>query len=92
MKLEAYCVHDSAVGAFNRPQDFRARGEALRSFSDAVSNPEAGFSNHAAHYSFYFIGVYDDATGELVANAGGPERVCGAQDFLIPSSSGPAGK
>ena len=84
MKLEAYVVHDAAVGAFNRPQFFRARGEALRSFADACANPEAGFSAHAEHFSFYFLGVYDDNTGEFIGNVGGPERIAGALDFMKP--------
>lgn len=87
MKLEAYAVHDSAVGAFNRPQFFRSRGEALRSFSDAVANPEAGFRAHAEHFSFYHVGVYDEDTAEFVGLATGPYRVCGAVDFLIAPSS-----
>nr|QJB19023.1 MAG: nonstructural protein [Microvirus sp.] len=84
MKLEAYSVHDSAVGAFNRPQFFRARGEAVRSFADAVANPEAGFRAHAEHFSFWRVGYFDDADGLFEPVK--PERVCGAVDFLIESS------
>jgi len=63
MKLEIYAVHDSAVGAFNRPLFFRSRGEAIRSFESAVNDPSNGFSAHAAHYSFFQVGVYDDGVG-----------------------------
>lgn len=86
MKLEAYAVHDAAIGAFNRPLFFRSRGEAIRSFQDAVANPEAGFAAHAAHYSFHQIGTFDDNTGEFVMLSQ-LDRVCGAVDFLPPPIS-----
>ena len=83
MKLDAYAVHDSAVGAFNAPMFFRSRGEAVRSFQDACRDPNAGFASHADHYSFFNVGVFNLDTGELVSLASGPERVCGARDFVL---------
>lgn len=83
MKLEAYAVHDSAVGAFNAPMFFRSRGEAVRSFQDACVDPKAGFRSHADHYSFHHVGAFDMLSGEFVGLANGPERVCGARDFII---------
>lgn len=79
MKLEVYAVHDSAVGAFNNPLFFRSRGEALRSFSDAVADEKNGFVAHAEHYSFWMIGTYDTNSGLLEPVA--PDRLCGAVDF-----------
>lgn len=81
MKLEAYAVHDSAVGAFNAPMFFRSRGEAVRSFQDACADPKAGFRMHAEHYSFWYVGDFDMNSGSLDSVA--PERVCGALDFVI---------
>lgn len=83
MKLEAYAVHDSAVGAYNAPMFFRSRGEAVRSFQDACSDPKAGFRSHADHYSFFHVGGFDMSSGEFTVLAAGPERVCGARDFVI---------
>lgn len=88
MKLEAYAVHDSAVGAFNAPMFFRSRGEAVRSFQDACADPKAGFRSHADHYSFFYVGQFDMATAEFVGLANGAERVCGARDFIISSDAG----
>lgn len=85
MKLEIYAVHDAAVGAFNRPLFFRSRGEAIRSFKDAVANPEMGFSAHAEHYSFFQLGTFDDSDGAVDRIV--PDRVCGALDFIEPSQS-----
>lgn len=83
MILEFYAVHDSAVGAFLRPMCFRSRGEALRSFADAVANEENGFSAHADHYSFFYCGTFDDSTG-VVSPADYPLRLVGARDY-VPS-------
>lgn len=80
MIYKCFAVHDAAVGAYHPPQFFRARGEAVRSFQDAVARPEAGFRNHAEHFSFWQVGEYDDSVGLLTACE--PERVCGAVDFL----------
>lgn len=88
MKLEVYAVHDSAIGAFNKPLFFRSRGEAIRSFEQGVRDPANGFVSHPEHYSFWHVGYYDDATAEFIGIAGGNDRVCGANDFLVSSKSG----
>lgn len=84
MKIEIYAVRDSAIGAFNRPLFFRSRGEAVRSFQDAVSDVKNGFLAHAAHYDFWFLGTFDDANGSFDVSG---ERVCGAVDFVVPADS-----
>lgn len=88
MKLEVYSVHDAAVGAFNRPLFFRSRGEAIRSFADAVAVPENGFSRSAKDYAFYHIADFDDMTGKITALEL-PYRVCGALDFMAPEDPKP---
>lgn len=85
MKLEMFAVHDAAVGAFNRPLFFRSRGEAVRSFTDAVADEGNGFKAHAEHYSFWYLGSFDDADGSFVS-ASQPERVIGAVDVALPDS------
>lgn len=82
MKLEVYAVHDAAIGAFNVPLFFRSRGEAIRSFEDAVRDPKNQFGTHAADYSFFHVANYDDASGAFEPFA--PDRVCGAKDFVSP--------
>ena len=81
MILEVYAVHDAAVGAYNKPLFFRSRGEAVRSFQDAVRDPQNGFSAHGSDFTFWLLGSYDDSNGAIVRID--PERVCGAKDFMI---------
>jgi len=85
MKTSVFAVRDSKVGAFNQPLFFRSRGEAVRSFSDAVNKSENGFLAHADDYDFWFIGEFDDSDGRLLPAP--PERVCGASDFVLPPST-----
>lgn len=81
MILEVYAVHDAAVGAFNQPLFFRSRGEAVRSFQDAVVDPANKFAGHASDYSFFHVANYDDSKGTFQVFE--PDRVCGAKDFLV---------
>lgn len=80
MIVEAYAVHDSAVGAYNQPLFFRSRGEAVRAFQDACGK-ESNFVAHPADYSFFRIGQFDDQTGVFTPVE--PERICGANDFTF---------
>lgn len=76
MKLLAFSVRDEAVGAFLQPMFFRAKGEAIRAFADAVGNPEHQFAKHLNDYVFYFVGEFDDQAGRFVVAE--PVRVLGA--------------
>lgn len=83
MILEVYAVHDAAVGAYNQPLFFRSRGEAIRSFQDAVADPSNRFGSHASDYSLWQLATYDDSNG-VIGQLVQPQRVCGAKDFLLP--------
>lgn len=67
MILRMYSVRDKAVDAFLQPFFVRAKGEAVRSFLDAVSN-NAQFRSHPHDYDLYDIGKFDDNTGLLMPN------------------------
>lgn len=66
MRFEIYAVRDKAVDAFVQPLFFRSKGEALRSFLDAVKSNDM-FKAHPEDYDFYSLGTYDDNTGEFVS-------------------------
>lgn len=84
MKLDAYAVFDAAVGAYNRPMFFRSRNEAVRSFQDAVRDPQSGLGSHSGDYSWWFVGQFDDSSGEFIPVK--PERVSMASDFVESKS------
>jgi len=61
--LEAYSVLDRAVKSFLQPFFVRARGEALRSFTEVVNTKDHQFNKHATDYTLYYVGRFDDASG-----------------------------
>lgn len=69
MKLGIYTVHDAATMAYMQPFFARANGEALRSFASAVNEEGHSFNRHAADYTLFRIGEYDDSTGKIDACA-----------------------
>lgn len=83
MRLEAYSVHDTAVGAFMTPFFCRSRGEALRSFQDASATSDGAFVKHREHFVLYQVGVWSDENG-LFESFDVPDRVASALDFAPP--------
>lgn len=63
MLQKMYAIYDQAVGAYLNPFFMRSRGEAVRSFGQAVSDPKSAFHSHPADYTLFEIGQYDDVTG-----------------------------
>jgi len=80
--LLAVCVHDAAVGAFNRPFFVPSLGAALRSFGDECirQHPDNLMYQHPADYALYKVGTFDEESGVLVPLAV-PERLASASDF-----------
>lgn len=79
MIVEMYSVHDKQVGAFLPAFSARAKGEAIRMFYDACKQNER-FRDHAADYTLYFVGHWDDVAGRFTAVD--PDRVLSAQEVL----------
>lgn len=66
MIYEIYTVYDSAAEAYLPPHFMRSHGEALRAFESAVSDSSHQFHKHAADYTFFHIGSYNDLTAEII--------------------------
>lgn len=60
MKQKIYSVYDSKMEAYMQPFFQNARGQAIRSFSDAVNDPKAPFYKHPGDFTLFEIGEYDD--------------------------------
>lgn len=80
MKLLVYAVLDKGVGAYLQPMVFRAEGEAMRAFMDAVAAEGGAFAKHKEDYSFCRLGTYDDALGQF--DCGSPVVVAEAATVL----------
>lgn len=82
MMMYACAVFDKKVNAYMNPQFFRTKGEAIRSWMDAVLSEAAPFKRHAEDYVFCCLGSYDDSTGTFENSKGVPEILMTANDCL----------
>jgi len=94
MKLVLCTAYDSVAGAFMTPFFVRSRGEAIRSFVDAINDDKHQFSKHGPDFSLYVVGEFDDNSG-LISIPHEPERLITGFDarerVTIPESGVPLG-
>lgn len=76
MIMLAFAVHDKAVGAFLPLFFARSKGEAIRSFSTAVTQQDHQFAKNSGDYTLYHLGEFDDGNGHF--EAVDPQRVLSA--------------
>lgn len=65
MRLKVFSVYDSKAAAYLQPFFSTTVGLAMRSFGDAVKDEGHQFHRHAADYTLYQIGEFDDEKGIL---------------------------
>jgi hypothetical protein len=58
-----FAIYDKKAEAYLKPFMLKTKGEALRSFMDAVNDEKTMFFKHADDYALYELGSYDDTTG-----------------------------
>lgn len=79
MELIIVGIKDNAVEVFQPAVHMvRARGEALRNFSDAINDPNnRQMHAHAEDFELWIIGTFDDKDGSIISR---PERLARGQD------------
>lgn len=82
MKLLLFSIFDKKADAFTQPMFFRSKGEAIRSFMDAVGTAETPFCKHPEDYSFCHVGDFDDSTGAVTGMNAGPVFVMQALECV----------
>ena len=60
-----YVLHDSKSETYTAPTVNPARGQAIRSFSDAVNEGKGVLSDHPEDFTLFEIGDYDELKGEI---------------------------
>lgn len=78
--LYVFSVLDKAVGAFMPPFFVRAKGEAVRTFNDAVNEKSSPFYKHPLDFELYMIGHFDPDKGQITPCL--VEKVVAASDVL----------
>jgi hypothetical protein len=60
-------VKDRALDAYGRPIFVHTQGQAIRSFQDEINRnaPDNEMFRHPEDYDLYFIGTFDDKTGNF---------------------------
>lgn len=68
MILNVYSVFDSKLATFERPFYMISDAAAIRSFSDAVNEPNdmtRHWNRHPEDYSLFHLGKFNDLVGEF---------------------------
>lgn len=60
-----YTILDTKAAAYLPPFYMRSNGEALRAFSDEISNGDSQIAKHPEDFILFQIGTFDEQTGEL---------------------------
>lgn len=61
MIIQIFATWDSKAEAFLQPFFFLSKGQAIRSFDDAVNDPKSQMCAHAEDFSLFHLGSFDDA-------------------------------
>lgn len=65
MKLDVFSVYDSKAEAFLQPFFCVNRGVAVRNFQAAAQDERHDFHRHAADFTLFRLGTWDQVTGEF---------------------------
>lgn len=63
MFLKVYSIYDSGVEAYMQPFYARAKGEAIRMFTNTVNDVSTVVNAHPDQFTLFEIGVFDDKAG-----------------------------
>lgn len=80
--IKVFSVFDKAAGAYLQPFFMNTKGEALRSFMDALGDEKHQFRRHAPDYSLFYLGEYDEQHGAFLQSNGGPELMGQAHELV----------
>lgn len=82
MSQSIFAVRDNTAEYFERPFYARTKGEAIRSFTQAVqSSPnDSVLAAHPEQFGLYYLGLYDEQEG-LIKALDAPELMGLGTDF-----------
>lgn len=64
--MKMYTVFDSQLKLYTKPYYARNKGEALRSFAEAVNDPQI-FGKIAEHLTLFEVGDFNEETSRITA-------------------------
>lgn len=72
-------LYDRATEAYAPIMTVNTRGEAIRSFREAVQDPQTPIHKHPTDYELYIMGTYDDQKGQVFGDV--KELIARAEDY-----------
>lgn len=81
MDLKVYAVWDSKVELYAQPFCLKSEGQALRSWIDAVNDPNTMMNRHPQDYCLFQIAEYNEDKG-MFENLRTPKSLGYAIDFI----------
>lgn len=66
MKLKAFTIRDTKGEVYNTPFFQKTHGEAERSFKSLLHDNQSMVAKYPEDYDLYYIGEYDDQSGQLL--------------------------
>lgn len=67
MITKVFSVYDAAAAAYLSPLFFQTSGMAIRAFRAAVDDPSHLFHKHAADYTLFELGTFDDSNAHFLS-------------------------
>lgn len=58
-------IFDVKAEAWLVPMFFQGKGQAVRSFNDAVNDPGTEFGKHPEDYTLFLLGEFDERSGYI---------------------------
>lgn len=62
--MKLYVIYDSKSETYTNPTVNPSRGQALRSFSDAINRGDSVLADHPQDFTLFEIGEWSNETGE----------------------------
>ncbi|QGH72670.1 MAG: DNA binding protein [Microviridae sp. ctnrr37] len=91
MLFTVFSIYDSAIQTWMPPLYGRNKGEMLRNFADAVSDPGSKLAKHPGDFALFELGTWDDDKNIFDLHKA-PIRLCMAIDFVkTPPAAGARG-
>lgn len=79
--VSVFSVFDAKARTFSPPHLFTAKGIALRTFSDMVTDEKTTISKHPIDFYLYYLGTFNETSG-LFVSVGAPVQVAHGLDFV----------
>lgn len=83
MLKRIYSIYDQKAGLFGPLMAFNRDGEAMRALDSTVnSQKQSQVSTHPEDFKMFFMGTFDEESGEMIPEKPSPKFVCTADGFI----------